>query len=155
MRERLEADAAFANLCRSASDFAEVLRCFMGERGCNVAGAANWGALLRETLGLALGELVIVNKWPSTAPRHSPLRIKSQPPSAYQLPTRRGPLLLTSPKSTLTFHHITMKVSTVCAAFFAAVVAASDVKQLNKDTFKSFVEENDLVLAECKCWELR
>ncbi|KAH7095051.1 thioredoxin-like domain-containing protein [Paraphoma chrysanthemicola] len=41
-----------------------------------------------------------------------------------------------------------MKVSTVCAAFFAAVVAASDVKQLNKDTFKSFVEENDLVLAE-------
>lgn len=48
-----------------------------------------------------------------------------------------------------------MKVSTVCAAFFAAVVAASDVKQLNKDTFKSFVEENDLVLAECKCSYLR
>lgn len=44
-----------------------------------------------------------------------------------------------------------MKYTTICAAFFAAVVAASDVKQLNKDTFKSYVEENDLVLAECKC----
>lgn len=43
-----------------------------------------------------------------------------------------------------------MKYSTICAAFFAAVAAASDVKQLNKDTFKSFIEENDLVLAECK-----
>lgn len=43
-----------------------------------------------------------------------------------------------------------MKYSTICAAFFAAVAAASDVKQLNKDTFKSFMEENDLVLAECK-----
>jgi protein disulfide-isomerase A1 len=43
-----------------------------------------------------------------------------------------------------------MKYSTICAAFFAAAVAASDVKQLNKDTFKAFVEENDLVLAECK-----
>jgi len=41
-----------------------------------------------------------------------------------------------------------MKYSTICAAFFAAVAAASDVKQLNKDTFKAFVEENDLVLAE-------
>jgi protein disulfide-isomerase A1 len=44
-----------------------------------------------------------------------------------------------------------MKYSTICAAFLAAAVAASDVKQLNKDTFKAFVEENDLVLAECKC----
>lgn len=43
-----------------------------------------------------------------------------------------------------------MKYSTICAAFFAAIAAASDVKQLNKDTFKSFIEENDLVLAECK-----
>jgi protein disulfide-isomerase A1 len=43
-----------------------------------------------------------------------------------------------------------MKYSTVCAAFFAAVVAASDVKQLKTDNFKSFIEENDLVLAECK-----
>ncbi|KAF1934983.1 protein disulfide-isomerase [Clathrospora elynae] len=41
-----------------------------------------------------------------------------------------------------------MKYSTVCAAFFAAVVSASDVKQLKTDTFKSFIEENDLVLAE-------
>ncbi|KAL5116830.1 protein disulfide-isomerase precursor [Pleosporales sp. CAS-2024a] len=41
-----------------------------------------------------------------------------------------------------------MKYSTICAAFFAAAVAASDVKQLNKDTFKAFVEEHDLVLAE-------
>jgi hypothetical protein len=56
--------------------------------------------------------------------------------------------------STLNFksaiNHSTMKYSTVCAAFFAAVVAASDVKQLKTDNFKSFIEENDLVLAECK-----
>lgn len=43
-----------------------------------------------------------------------------------------------------------MKYTTVCAAFFAAVAAASDVKQLKTDNFKSFIEENDLVLAECK-----
>ncbi|KAJ8115590.1 hypothetical protein OPT61_g2800 [Boeremia exigua] len=42
-----------------------------------------------------------------------------------------------------------MKCSTICAAFFAAVVAASsDVVQLKTDTFKEFVQENDLVLAE-------
>jgi len=41
-----------------------------------------------------------------------------------------------------------MKYSTICAAFFAAIAGASDVKQLNKDTFKAFIEENDLVLAE-------
>jgi protein disulfide-isomerase A1 len=42
-----------------------------------------------------------------------------------------------------------MKCSTICAAFFAAVVAASsDVTQLKTDTFKEFVQENDLVLAE-------
>lgn len=44
-----------------------------------------------------------------------------------------------------------MKCSTICAAFFAAVVAASsDVTQLKTDDFKEFVQENDLVLAECK-----
>jgi protein disulfide-isomerase A1 len=43
-----------------------------------------------------------------------------------------------------------MKYATVCAAFFAAVATASDVKQLKTDNFKSFIEENDLVLAECK-----
>lgn len=32
----------------------------------------------------------------------------------------------------------------------AALAAASDVHDLKKDTFKPFVEENDLVLAECK-----
>lgn len=41
-----------------------------------------------------------------------------------------------------------MKYTTVCAAFFAAVTAASDVTQLNQATFKTFIEENDLVLAE-------
>ncbi|KAH9880152.1 hypothetical protein J1614_002178 [Plenodomus biglobosus] len=41
-----------------------------------------------------------------------------------------------------------MKYTTICAAFFAAVATASDVHQLNKDTFKSFIDENDLVLAE-------
>lgn len=44
-----------------------------------------------------------------------------------------------------------MKYTTLCAAFFAAVATASDVQQLNKDSFKSFIEDNDLVLAECKC----
>ena len=49
------------------------------------------------------------------------------------------------------FKSATMKCSTICAAFFAAVVAASsDVVQLKTDTFKEFVQENDLVLAECK-----
>jgi len=33
----------------------------------------------------------------------------------------------------------------------AAVASASDVEVLTKDTFKDFVKENDLVLAECKC----
>jgi protein disulfide-isomerase A1 len=32
----------------------------------------------------------------------------------------------------------------------AALAAASDVVDLKTDTFKGFVEENDLVLAECK-----
>jgi protein disulfide-isomerase A1 len=32
----------------------------------------------------------------------------------------------------------------------AAVVSASDVSSLTKDTFSDFVKENDLVLAECK-----
>ena len=32
----------------------------------------------------------------------------------------------------------------------AALVAASDVHDLKTDSFKPFVEENDLVLAECK-----
>merc|ERR1712137_435690 len=50
--------------------------------------------------------------------------------------------------SNSTFNHSTMKYTTVCAAFFAAVAAASDVKQLKTDNFKSFIEENDLVLAE-------
>lgn len=33
----------------------------------------------------------------------------------------------------------------------AGVVAASDVHDLKTDTFKPFVEEHDLVLAECEC----
>jgi len=42
-----------------------------------------------------------------------------------------------------------MKCSTICAAFFAAVVAAtSDVVQLKTEDFKEFVQDNDLVLAE-------
>lgn len=32
----------------------------------------------------------------------------------------------------------------------AALAAASDVHDLKTDTFRPFVEENDLVLAECK-----
>jgi protein disulfide-isomerase A1 len=40
-------------------------------------------------------------------------------------------------------------VGPICAVL-AAVALASDVHELKKDTFKSFVQENDLVLAECK-----
>ena len=36
------------------------------------------------------------------------------------------------------------------AAVAHAADPASDVTQLNKDTFKDFVKENDLVLAECR-----
>jgi protein disulfide-isomerase A1 len=32
----------------------------------------------------------------------------------------------------------------------AALAAASDVHDLKKDTFDTFIKENDLVLAECK-----
>ena len=35
-------------------------------------------------------------------------------------------------------------------AALAALATASDVHELTKDTFDSFVKENDLVLAECK-----
>jgi hypothetical protein len=88
---------------------------------------------------------------------------------AFVVPPRAGirtlptaALLLLLPRSERTFNHLsstqlppthqpsTMKYATVCAAFFAAVAAASDVKQLKTDNFKSFIEENDLVLAECK-----
>jgi protein disulfide-isomerase A1 len=36
------------------------------------------------------------------------------------------------------------------AAAMVAAVTASDVHDLTKDTFKAFIEEHDLVLAECK-----
>ena len=36
------------------------------------------------------------------------------------------------------------------ALLFAAAVAASDVVELGKDTFKDFIDANPLVLAECK-----
>ena len=39
-------------------------------------------------------------------------------------------------------------IAPICAVL-AAVALASDVHELKKDTFKSFVEEHDLVLAEC------
>lgn len=35
-------------------------------------------------------------------------------------------------------------------AVASAADAASDVTQLNKETFEDFVKTNDLVLAECK-----
>lgn len=42
---------------------------------------------------------------------------------------------------------------TIALAFAAAAVVAtaSDVHDLKKDTFPTFVKENDLVLAECEC----
>lgn len=43
-----------------------------------------------------------------------------------------------------------MKPSLICAALFAAFVGASDVHDLKADTFKDFIKEHDLVLAECK-----
>ena len=42
-----------------------------------------------------------------------------------------------------------MRSATIASALFAAVAAASDVHDLKKDTFKAFIAENDLVLAEC------
>lgn len=33
----------------------------------------------------------------------------------------------------------------------AVAAAASDVHDLKTDTFKPFIEEHDLVLAECEC----
>lgn len=41
-----------------------------------------------------------------------------------------------------------MKTSLI-ALLLAAVVAASDVADLKKDTFEGFIKDNDLVLAEC------
>lgn len=43
-----------------------------------------------------------------------------------------------------------MKPSLICAALFAAFVGASDVHDLKADTFKDFIKDHDLVLAECK-----
>lgn len=34
----------------------------------------------------------------------------------------------------------------------AALAAASDVAELTKDSFNDFVTDNNLVLAECKCF---
>ena len=42
-----------------------------------------------------------------------------------------------------------MRFATLGLLGAAALVAASDVHDLKQDTFKGFVEENDIVLAEC------
>jgi hypothetical protein len=48
-------------------------------------------------------------------------------------------------------HHITMRNFAALGLLgAAALAAASDVVDLKQDTFKGFVEENDLVLAECE-----
>jgi protein disulfide-isomerase A1 len=44
-----------------------------------------------------------------------------------------------------------MRTAAITAALFAAIAAASDVHDLKKDTFESFIKEHDLVLAECMC----
>jgi hypothetical protein len=54
-----------------------------------------------------------------------------------------------SPKRQAPFLLFTMKYAFGLAAL-AALATASDVHDLTKDTFDSFVKENDLVLAECK-----
>ena len=43
-----------------------------------------------------------------------------------------------------------MRTAAIAGALFAAIAAASDVHDLKKDTFEAFIQENDLVLAECK-----
>ena len=43
-----------------------------------------------------------------------------------------------------------MRYSVPLCGLLAGIALASDVHELKKDTFKSFVEEHDLVLAECK-----
>jgi protein disulfide-isomerase A1 len=43
-----------------------------------------------------------------------------------------------------------MRSSITLCSVLAAVALASDVHQLKKDDFKGFIEEHDLVLAECK-----
>lgn len=43
-----------------------------------------------------------------------------------------------------------MRYTAPICALLASAALASDVVQLKKDDFKEFMEENDLVLAECK-----
>jgi protein disulfide-isomerase A1 len=43
-----------------------------------------------------------------------------------------------------------MRASIVSALALAVLATASDVHDLKKDTFESFIKENDLVLAECE-----
>lgn len=43
-----------------------------------------------------------------------------------------------------------MRSSLLALGGLLALASASDVHELKKDTFKDFVKENDLVLAECK-----
>jgi hypothetical protein len=53
------------------------------------------------------------------------------------------------PFQVILFTPHTMKTSLI-ALLLAAVATASDVADLKKDTFDSFIKENDLVLAECR-----
>lgn len=46
-----------------------------------------------------------------------------------------------------------MRYSIALTAVLAGLGLASDVHELKKDTLKSFVEEHDLALIECKCLE--
>ena len=43
-----------------------------------------------------------------------------------------------------------MRYSVPICGLLASIALASDVTELKKDTFKGFIEEHDLVLAECK-----
>jgi hypothetical protein len=87
-------------------------------------------------------------------PPRPPLEIKAHLTALLYFSPHPAQRTRTHSASTLDFNstvnHSKMKYTTVCAAFFAAVATASDVKQLKTDNFKSFIEENDLVLAECK-----
>jgi len=42
-----------------------------------------------------------------------------------------------------------MRTAVISLALAAFAAAASDVHDLKKDTFKDFIKDNDLVLAEC------
>lgn len=82
--------------------------------------------------------------------------IPQQPKSATEASCNLATILKTY---LLTLGHRPVHITAIMRSFttlalgfagLAAFASASDVHDLNKDTFTDFVKENDLVLAECK-----